>query len=72
MRGNNGVDAGPELAAGVKTEKAVLQRFHYLVELDPIRLGGDAVRIADEVISHLAGLEGSEVRITPEVCVDVR
>jgi hypothetical protein len=37
------------------------------VSLDPSRAGRDASRIADEVISHLAGLVGSEVKITLEI-----
>ncbi len=42
-------------------------RFHGTAELDAARTGRDAARIADEVISHLAGLVGSEVRITLEI-----
>ena len=34
------------------------RRFHGAVELDPARVGRDASQIADEVISHLAGLVG--------------
>jgi hypothetical protein len=49
----------------------VLRRFHGSVELNPMRLGRDAGRIADEVISHLEGLVGSEVNITLEILVDV-
>ena len=71
-RVNNGVGVGQEVAVGVATEKAILRRFHGAVELDPMRLGRDAGRIADEVISHLEGLVGSEVNITLEISVDVR
>jgi hypothetical protein len=35
--------------------------------LDPARVGRDAGRIADEVISHLAGLIGSSVKVTLEI-----
>lgn len=48
----------------------VLRRFHGAVELDPMRLGRDAGRIADEVISHLQGLVGSKVKITLEVLAE--
>jgi predicted AAA+ superfamily ATPase len=51
--------------------EVVLRRFHGSVELDPMRLGRDAGRVADEVIAHLAGLVGSEVKITLEISVEV-
>jgi hypothetical protein len=35
--------------------------------LDPTRVGRDASRIADEVISHLAGLVGSSLKVTLEI-----
>jgi len=66
---NNGV--GAKIGIGVEPEKTVLRRFHGSVELDPMRLGRDAGRIADEVISHLEGLMGSEVSITLEILVEV-
>ena len=43
------------------------KRFHGSVRLDPARVGRDAGRIADEVISHLAGLVGSTVKVTLEI-----
>jgi len=46
------------------------RRFHGTVTLDPMRIGRDAGRIADEVISHLAGLVGSRVRVTLEIEAD--
>lgn len=42
-------------------------RFYGSVRLDPARVGRDAGRIADEVISHLSGLVGSDVTVTLEV-----
>ena len=42
-------------------------RYHGTVALDPARTGRDAGRIADEVISHLVGLVGSNVRVTLEI-----
>jgi len=42
-------------------------RFHGTVALDPARAGRDAGRIADEVIAHLAGIVGAEVRVTLEI-----
>jgi hypothetical protein len=43
------------------------KRFHGSVELDQERVGRDAGRIAEEVISHLTGLVGSKVRVTLEI-----
>ena len=54
--------------AGKTTELQVgPKRYHGSVTLDPTRVGRDASRIADEVISHLAGLVGSEVTVTLEI-----
>ena len=47
------------------------KRFHGTVSLDPARVGRDASKIADEVISHLNGLVGSTVRVTLEIEADV-
>jgi hypothetical protein len=47
-----------------------VRRFHGSVRLDAARVGRDAGRIADEVISHLAGLVGSNVRVTLEIEAD--
>ena len=46
-------------------------RFHGSVALDPTRAGRDASRVADEVISHLAGLVGGAVRVTLEIEADI-
>jgi predicted AAA+ superfamily ATPase len=43
------------------------KRFHGSVVLDPNRVGRDAGRIADEVIAHLVGLMGAEVKVTLEI-----
>ena len=48
-----------------------MRRFHGAVELSPLRLGTDAGRISDEILSHLAGLVGSEVNVTVEINVEV-
>ena len=47
------------------------KRYHGTVELDPARTGRDAGRIADEVISHLVGLVGSNVRVTLEIEAEI-
>jgi hypothetical protein len=46
-------------------------RFHGSITLDPTRVGRDAGRIADEVISHLSGLVNSNVTVTLEIHADV-
>ena len=46
-------------------------RFHGTVALDSTRVGRDASRIADEVISHLSGLVGATVTVTLEIEADV-
>ena len=43
------------------------KRFHGRVVLDAARVGRDAGKIAEEVISHLAGLVGVEVTVTLEI-----
>lgn len=43
------------------------RRFHGSVQADPMRLGRDAARIAEEVIQHLTGLVGSKVEVTIEI-----
>ncbi len=46
-------------------------RYHASVGLDPARVGRDAGRIADEVIAHLEGLVGSNVKVTLEIAAAV-
>jgi hypothetical protein len=41
------------------------------VSLDPERVGRDAGRIADEVVTHLVGLVGSSVRVTLEIEAEI-
>lgn len=47
------------------------KRFHGTVTLDPTRVGRDASKIADEVITHLAGLVGANVRVTLEIQAEI-
>jgi hypothetical protein len=57
---------GPE---GLKPppEQRKPKRFHGTVALDAARVGRDAGRIADEVIAHLVGLVGANVKVTLEI-----
>jgi len=47
------------------------KRFHGTVSLNPVRVGLDASRIADEVIAHLTALPNAVVKVTLEVEADV-
>jgi len=47
------------------------KRYHGTVILDSARVGRDASKIADEVITHLAGLVGSSVRVTLEIEAEI-
>lgn len=47
------------------------KRYHGTVILDSARVGRDAGRIADEVVTHLVGLVGSSVRVTLEIEADI-
>lgn len=43
------------------------KRYHGTVMLDPTRAGRDAGKIADEVVAHLAGAVGADVKVTLEI-----
>ena len=47
------------------------RRYHGTVTLDPARVGRDAGKIADEVLTHLVGLLGSSVRVTLEIEAEI-
>ena len=47
------------------------KRYHGTVTLDSTRVGRDAGRIADEVISHLVGLVGANVTVTLEIEAEI-
>ena len=61
--GLGGIPPPPPPPPGVLKPK----RFHGTAVLDETRVGRDASLIADEVISHLAGLVGAKVTVTIEV-----
>ena len=75
--GTEGEGPGPGEGAGTgetptDTPKPVQPtRFHGTVPLDSARVGRDAGRIADEVISHLAGLVEAKVTVTLEIAAEV-
>jgi hypothetical protein len=65
--------ARPERPTGPATPQPRTgpKRYHGTVELDPTRVGRDAGRIADEVISHLAGLVGTTVTVTLDIAAEI-
>lgn len=74
-RGNGNGDGGGNLVptgtAGRTGEEPPLRqqptRYYGSVLLDSARVGRDAGRIADEVIAHLTGLVGADVKVTLEI-----
>ena len=73
----------PTLAVGPQTDIDVptpqpspapakkARRFHGTVSLDATRVGRDAGVVAEEVIAHLSGLVGADVRITLDIAADI-
>jgi len=69
-KGGGEIVTGPgagESNGSPDTEPSKPRRFHGSVELDSTRVGRDASRIADEVLSHLSGLVRAKVKVTLEV-----
>lgn len=50
---------------------AMPKRFYGTVKLDATRLGRDAGRIAEEVLSHLASLQGAKAEVTLDIEVRI-
>ncbi|HJT30911.1 MAG TPA: Swt1 family HEPN domain-containing protein [Pirellulales bacterium] len=57
----------PQPAGGAAAPPVKLGRFHGSVHLDPVRLGRDASRIAEEVVQHLTAIVGATVEVTLEI-----
>ena len=66
-----GSGPGPGMPPPDKPTATQPVRFHGTVPLDSTRVGRDASRIADEVISHLSGLVGARVTVTLEISAEV-
>ena len=64
---STGDSSGDTVRPGGRQPVPQLRRFHGSVKIDPLRLGRDAARIAEEVIQHLTGLLGANVEITMEI-----
>src|SRR5690606_13464860 len=56
-------NGAPEVRTPAPSAPRVLRRFRGGVHLDPMRVGRDAGRIAEEVIAHLAGQPGVKMTI---------
>jgi hypothetical protein len=67
----SGLTQGPSQvvssATGLGSGQKAPRRFHAAVTLDPVRVGRDAGRIANEVVAHLSGLMGADVRVTLDI-----
>ncbi len=53
-------------------EGPLYRRFHGSVKLDPIRIGRDTNKIADEVVQHFNALIDADVEVTLEISVNLR
>jgi len=65
---------GPKVPVSTEpgpVEPAKPKRYHGTVKFDPERVGRDASRIADEVITLLVGLVGSSVHVTLEIEAEI-
>ncbi|MCK6472712.1 MAG: DUF499 domain-containing protein [Planctomycetes bacterium] len=71
VAGTAGTGPAVQGAGGAPPEPARPKRFYGTVELDAARVGRDAGRIADEVISHLTGIVGAKVKVTLEIAAEV-
>ena len=58
---------GPSEAPPGPPPAQQLRRFHGSVRVDSSRVGRDAGRVAEEVIAHLAGQMGADVKVTIEI-----
>jgi hypothetical protein len=66
------VDVPPSKGKADQTEPLpAVRRFFGTVTLDPTRVGRDAGRIAEEVISHLVGQVGADVIVRLEIAADL-
>ncbi len=59
--------AGYSTAAPAASAPPTVRRYHGTAELDTMRLGRDAGRIAEEIVQHLSTLPGARVRVRLEI-----
>jgi hypothetical protein len=65
--GSPGPGGGPGPGSDHPVPSAAPKRYHGSVMLDPTRAGRDAGKIADEIVAHLAGAVGADVKVTLEI-----
>ncbi len=65
--GGNGAGRVAEPPAGVELPR----RFHASVNLDPDRVGRDAGKIADEILSHLSTLPRASLKVSIEIEAEI-
>jgi hypothetical protein len=61
----------PTVPQSGPTQAPKPRRYHGTVILDSARVGRDASRVAEEVITHLNGLVGSSVRVILEIEAEI-
>jgi predicted AAA+ superfamily ATPase len=67
-------DGGTDVPRGADTtppSPELPRRFYGTVDLDPERVGRDAGRIADELLSHLSALPDAKLRVSLEVEAEI-
>ncbi len=65
--GDVGGDAARSGDTGDTVKETRLCRFHGSMKLDPMRLGRDASRIAEEIVQHLTSMVDAEVEVAIEI-----
>ncbi len=70
---NGGAPYGPGTAEAPTTPSGPpkLRRFHGVADLDSLRIGRDAGRIAEEVVQHLSTLPAARVRVRIEIEAEI-
>ena len=71
VAGGGGKPVAPSEDKKGKQPQVGPKRFHGSVTLDSKRVGRDAGRIADEVIAHLGGIVGANVKVTLEIEAEI-
>ena len=66
--GSGGTLTG-KTATGNTDTGPVYRRFHGSVKVDPIRIGRDTNKIADEVVQHFNALTDADIEVTLEISV---
>jgi hypothetical protein len=61
------IDRGLEAVTRPEPLVALPRQFYGVVELDPVRFGGNAGQIGQEIVQHLASIMGANVEIKADV-----